>query len=331
MPAQSGGYLSRVQPVSQNNALELGAENIKGIVKTAIAETCAELFHSASKGNALLEQFARGSKRYETSLSFDPQSDRTKTKLAVHKFFEEIKNQLPCIIVADAGCTFKSPGIGFHSSVQYTESGEIAHGVTVLREVPIIMTVATTSQQDTEKLSQALQMYWGDFVGLVFGYRLHGEKTGESWHIHLPKVPDFGPVEKSQLGDDPTKQVWACITTLGCTYENMAYITKPEAIQFDVSSSYTAELKLDFPDKIRVGRHVNGRITGLKHGQRIRVDDLNLASLTKTSAFEYQVLAKKPCQFRVQVFDPVVETERPAHLSTPQYRLVAERVITATY
>lgn len=331
MPAQTGGYLSRVKPVSANNALELSAENIKGIVKTAIAETCAELFHSASKGNELLEQFARGSKRYETSLSFDPQSDRTKTKLSVHKFFEEIKNSLPCIIVADAGGTFKSPGIGFHSNVQYTESGEVAHGVTVIREVPVIITVATTSQQDTEKLSQALQMYWGDFVGLVFGYRLHGEKEGETWHIHLPKVPDFGNVEKSQLGDDPLKQVWACITTLACTYENMAYITKTEAIRFDVGTTYNAELKIDFPETICIGRRINGRVTGMQHDQRIRVSDPNLASLTKTSAFEYQVMAKKPGQFQVQVFVPVIETERPAHLSAPQYKLIAERTITATY
>lgn len=332
MSVQPSGYLARVQPVSQNQVAEIGAENIKGIVKTAVAETCAELFHQASKGNELLMQFARGSKRYETSLSFDPNQDKTKTKLSVHKFFEDIKNQLPCIVIADAGCQFKSPGIGFHASVQFTETGEVAHGVPVLREIPVIITVATTSQQDTEKLSQALQMYWGDLVGLVHGYRLKGEKPGETWHIHLPKVPDFGTVDKTSLGDDPTKQIWSCITTLTCTYENITYITRAESFRADTSNTYHAELKVDFPGTIRIGRWIQGRITGLQHNQRVVVSDANLATLAKgPHGFDYRVLVKKPGTFALRVITHEIETQRPEHLSAPQYKIVLERVITATY
>ena len=332
MAEQSHGYLPQIKPLSSAQAATIPAtENIKGTVKTAIARLCAGLFDSLAEEHELLKQFGRGSSRYETNLSIPVESDRTKTRLAVHKFYEEIKNNIPMIVIADAGCTFKSPGLGFHADVRRLSTGAIAHSVQILREIPVVINVVTLSQEDTEKLTQVLQLYWGDFCGLIHGYRLHGDSEDEHWHVHLPKLPEFGGAEKASLGDDSVRQIWSSIITLTVTYEDVMYLQAMDDTKFAIEEQ-PAKLVVDFPNTVRIGRKIVGVVKGLDPSCKVIVsDNINVKLLPGERWFQHYVLARNPCEFRIQVVKPVIDMKRPGPLNGPMYTILAEKTITATY
>ena len=332
MGDNSFGYLATIKPMSQSSAEKYNSnENIKATVKTSISTLCSNLFDSRSDGHDILKQFAKGSTRYETNLSVDTSQDRTKTHLAIHKYYEEIKNNLPQIVIADGGCLFKSPGLGFHTGVRKLSTGMVAHEVMVIRELPIMMNIVTMAQQDTERLTQVLQLYWGDLVGLIHGYRISGGGEGYRWHIHLPKVPDFGTVDKTSIDGDPIKQIWSSIITMQCTYESTCYI-----IRNDISSSDVVEtapsMIVNFPASIRIGRKVQGTVSGLDPACKvITSDDENTKMLPGEHWFQHYILARKPCTFKIQVVKPIIDQNREGHLNGPLYTILAEKQITATY
>lgn len=330
--AEHLGYMAIVPPQSQTANTELNSnENIKGTVKTAIAKLCSELFDSRSEDNALLKQFAKGSTRYETRLSFDPTQDRVKTKLNIHKYYEEIKNDLPQIVIADGGAMFKSPGIGFHSDVRKLLDGRIAHSVHIIREVPVVINIVTLAQQDTEKLANTLQMYWGDFVGLIHGYRIGGHDVGVTWHIHLPKIPEFGTVDKTNLGDSAIQQVWSSIITLQVTYESMGYLVRNDAIEYDVVENAPA-MAINFPSTVRIGRWYEGTVTGLDPAYLVIVNDnVNAKIVTGEHWFMHRLLVKKPSTFKIQIIKKVIDQSLPGAMNGPTYTIMAEKTITATY
>jgi hypothetical protein len=285
-------------------------ENISSVVKTAIAQHMQSFFVEAKNdvASSLLAQFGRGSTRYVVDKDFDPESDKTKVKLPVHKFFEEIQNSMPCIVVATAGCTFKPSGLGITDGTARLSNGSLTTVHHIMREIPIIIMVVTTSQRDTEMLAQTIQMMFGELSGITTGFVLHGHNDYDKWALHLPKVPEFSNPEKAPIGESVTQLAWSSTITLTTLFEDNLYLTF-EDNKYTIGIEDLDDAAIDFPSNVFVGRRVLGRISGLRESQRVIVSDNALATLTTGEIpAEYLLLAKKPGTVNVQIVDGVDNT-----------------------
>ena len=332
-PPHSGGYLNRVRPMTRQEAVaSYSNENIQGLVKNAVARHMQELFQEANSGvdGSLLSQFGRGSTRYVVDKDFDPSSDKTKAKLPIHAFFEEIKNQMPCIVVSTSGYTYKPSGLGICDGTARLSSGVITTVFHIVREIQLVIMIATTSQVDTEKLSQVIQMYFGDFAGFTTGYVLHGHNDYDRWALHLPKIPEFSPPEKNPIGDSATQMVWSSTVMLPTTFEDNVYITQSED-SYTISADEYGDPVIDFPVFARVGRRVTGRVSSLTDRQRVIISDHNIAALTRgVIPSEYCLLFKKPGVVSVQVVEGVDDVT-PGSKNMLRPNIVVEKQIVVSY
>ncbi len=332
-PPTSRGYMNRIKPMTrQEAAAAYTNDNIVSTVKTAIVDYIQGFFAEANANSetSLLAQFGRGSTRYIVDKDFDPSSDKTKTKLPIHKFFEEIKSDLPCIIVSTTGCTFKSSGLGINDGTARLSNGTITSVHHVMRDIPIAVLVATTSQQDTEKLAQVLQMMFGEMIGSVTGYVLHGHNEYDRWALHLPKIPEFAGFERNPIGDSQTSLVWSTIIGLNTLFEDNIYITH-EDNRYTVGNIEADEPTLDFPSLIRVGRKSIGRVISIRDTQSLMMSDPTIATLSKGAIpSEYYILAKRPGTLKLWIVDGVDNnTEGSKNFLRPN--IIVEKSITLSY
>lgn len=332
-PPHSGGYLNRIKPVSRQEAVaSYSNENIQGLVKNAIARHLRSIFEEANSGadSSLLSQFGRGSTRYIVDKDFDPSSDQTKIKLPIRTFLEEIKNEIPCIVVSTTSCLFKTPGLGVNQGTARLSNGTLTHVFHIMRELQVVLMIVTTSQQDTEKLSQVVQMVYGDLVGFTTGHVLHGHEVHDRWSLHLPKVPEFSNPEKSPIGDSVTQMVWMSTVMLNTLFEDNLYITFDDN-KYTIGIEEFGDPKIDFPETARVGRKVFGVISSLRDSQKIIVSDTNIAALVKGDIpSEYGLLCKKPGVVSIQVVDGV-DNETPGSKNMFRPKIVVEHSVTISY
>lgn len=331
-PPHSRGFLNRIKPLSRQEAVaSFSNENIAGTCKTQIANHIKKFFEESSVDkNSILAQFGKGSTRYVTDKDFDPESDKTKVKLTVRKFFEEIKNEIPCIIVSTSGITFKPSGLGYSDGAARLDNGVLTTVHHVVREVAIVILIVTQAQEDTERLYQVIQMMFGDLSGITSGYSIYGNKEFDRWVIHLPKIPELSNPEKQPMGDSQQSFLWSATVGLNITYEDNVYITMEED-KYTVGSDFVEEPTINFPSKLYVGRKTLGSISGLRVGQKVMLSDPTLATLQAgDSLSEFILLGKKPGNLKVWIVQGVDNnTEGSKNFFRPN--VVVEHSITIQY
>ena len=209
MPPPSDGYLNRKVAQSVQEAIATRTpDHIKTIVKSAI-QRYIESFMSQQGGNrSLFETFTKMGLQYVTDQSFDQTSDPTLRKTQLARLFEQIRQQLPAILVVDSSFEYVPANFTGLDRVRISD-GYWYGTVQIVRNLVISVVGATRDQSSTDFLHGMLSILFGEMRWLAGGTRMTGNsEQGEGWVLTMG-IPRIGNVTQNKVTDDPKDTIWS--------------------------------------------------------------------------------------------------------------------------
>jgi hypothetical protein len=202
------GYLNRKIAQSADEALaQYTADHIKTIVKSTIQKYVASFFNRDGGNRDLFKTISKQGLQYITDQSFDASSDPTLRKTQLARMFEQVRQELPCILIVDSGFEYIHQNWTGLDRVWFSNN-EWYGSILITRNLKITLAVGTRDQSSTDFLHGLLSVLFGEFRFVAGGQRITGNyEIGETWVVKIG-TPTLGTVTQQALQDDPKDRIW---------------------------------------------------------------------------------------------------------------------------
>lgn len=202
------GYLNRKIAESVQDAIaHYTVDNIKTIVKSAVQRYIQSFMDTDGGNRELFQAITRMGLQYITDKSFDPASDPSLRKTQLARLFEQIRQELPCILIMDSSFEFVNSNWTGIDKV-WIQNREWYGRIHIARNLRIIVVAGTRDQSSTDFLHGLLSVLFGEMRFLAGGTLMRGNQTnGETWAMTLGN-PILGKVSQNKVNGDPKDSVW---------------------------------------------------------------------------------------------------------------------------
>ena len=314
MATPPSGYLNRQIAQSVQEALaNYTVDHIKTIVKGAV-QRYIESFMNQNGGNRnLYEKFTRLGLQYITDKSFDQTSDPTLRKTQLARLFEQIRQELPCILVMDS--KFEYVPANFTGVQQSYFQGDYAfYQVQVVRMLDVMVVAGTRDQSSTDFLHGLLSVLFGEMRFLGGGTLMTGNRNqGETWSLTMG-LPRLGKVSQNKVPEDPKDTIWFFdIEVTDMLFEDQINLKIPlqkVTAGNGVMNPSPPELGLTppiiyFPDSMAINDSIQLRVDLFQpQSQQIYISDPNIATYEPVSRM---VTPRRLGTFDIQVMMPTAQ------------------------
>jgi len=334
------GYIFRAAPKSVQEAVSRAShDRIKSITKQAIQHYIQQFMDTKGVKRSITEAVGSLSKLFITdtdTLTTDP--TLRPTQLA--RYFNDIKERLPAILIVDSGMEWVDPGFNNLDHVtHFGERGEFGQPLLwqgqfpLTYNIPISIVAAAADQESADALGSFLTLVFGPLRNISGGQRITGrEDKGDTWEVRLPLTFTPSPTTNSAINDDPKDSVWAMTIDLLVQFEDriqleqeMAQVAFPPTARVgdpDLAGSFPPII--DFPEQIKINEINRIRVDQLQDMQRIVLSDGNIATFDPETLC---LTARKLGTFEIQVVDRRVRQAQGAALAPEVVAAKAVEVI----
>jgi len=220
-------------------------DKIKTLTKLKIQEFIESFFNHTGVNHDLLVAVTPRFIHYNTDKSFDPATDPTERRLQIARYFAELRNVLPSILIVDGGINVVPGNLGSIGRSSVTD-GVWRGDYPIFRRIPMAILAAARDVEEADEMSGVLSLMFNELRNLACGNYIHGNQAEfERWVITLPHGPvDVGALSETDVPGDPIEKIWYTETILEVFYEDIL------SIQTTVSSA-TEGKGLTEPDSRR--------------------------------------------------------------------------------
>lgn len=286
--SQKGYMLTNLGMSTKEVVSRVGHDYALDTAKQAVRSYINQYFTSED-GRALLEAISPDAIQFFTDKSFRERDDHTKIEVQLASFYEEVKENLPCIMLIDSGCIFVNPGL--NSLVNTTEiEGELHSAYRIIREIPLSIAVVSGDESTTAKLVALLQFLFGDFRSMLDGDQLTSADPQDHWVITLPRVVKSDNVTSSDLpgaSTDPKDKIWKGLITFPnpIIFEDVIYVKQQlPKTQVHTPPEFSEKIEIEFPDTLRINSPYRVRIHHWNPQEhQVILDDYRVASINPDS------------------------------------------------
>lgn len=212
-------------------------------------------------------------------------------RLQVARYFNELKNVLPAIVITDGQNKNISQSIGLLSGA----SGNMFDFNGVLspfREITITMVVGSSDVQTTDILKSTVSSMFNEYRNLAGGHYITGDyNKGENWVVTLPNAGvDFGAMQDTPINNDPVDRVYYVESSFTIFYE--------DAIRFNQVAEFTTQLTtkkdpvFDIPTQIPFNQQLQVKIKHMPAYHKVVVNDYRLATISPNGVLTPRGLGK---------------------------------------
>jgi len=334
------GYIFRAAPKSVQEAVSRAShDRIKSITKQAIQHYIQQFMDTKGVKRSITEAVGSLSKLFITdtdTLTTDP--TLRPTQLA--RYFNDIKERLPAILIVDSGMEWVDPGFNNLDHVtHFGERGEFGQPLLwqgqfpLTYNIPISIVAAAADQESADALGSFLTLVFGPLRNISGGQRITGrEDKGDTWEVRLPLTFTPSPTTNSAINDDPKDSVWAMTIDLLVQFEDriqleqeMAQVAFPPTARVgDPNLAGSLPPIIDFPEQIKINEINRIRVEQLQDMQRIVLSDGNIATFDPETLC---LTARKLGTFEIQVVDRRVRQAQGAALAPEVVAAKAVEVI----
>jgi hypothetical protein len=212
-------------------------------------------------------------------------------KLQVARYFNELKNILPAIVITDGQNKNISQSIGLLSGA----SGNMFDFNGVLspfREITINMVIGSNDIQTTDILKSTVSSMFNEYRNLAGGHYITGDyNKGENWVVTLPNAGiDFGAMQDTPLNNDPVDKVYYVECSFNIFYEDA--IRFNQVAEFTAQTSSKKDPSFDIPDKIPFNQQLQIKIKNMPVYHKVVVNDYRLATISPNGVLTPRGLGK---------------------------------------
>lgn len=254
----------------------------------------------------LFETFSKMGLQYITDKSFDPASDQTLRKTQLARLFEQIRQELPCILIMDSAFEYVNynwTGIDKVWILNHEWYGRVH----IARNLRINIVAGTRDQSSTDFLHGLLSILFGEMRFLAGGTRIKGNfENGETWCMTMG-TPILGKVSQNKVTGDPKDSVWFFdIEVPDILFEDYIVVKQPfyrvkrgQNIMNPPTELVNTPPVIIFPDTIAINQPTHLLMQMYQpEFQRVFVSDPNVAVY---DPYSRMVTAKRLGTFKVQI------------------------------
>jgi len=215
-------------PISREQARRVYSnDKIKTLVKLKIQEYIESFFDQNGSNRDLLEATSPHFVNYNINRSFDPETDPTQRKLQIARYFNELRNILPSILVVDGGIRAVGHNIGLIGE-SIIENNEWRGYYPILRLVPIVIVAAARDMETADEMSGLISIMFNELRNLASGHYLASKpEEGEKWTIVLPQEGvNVSALTDIDVPGDPVEKIFYSETEMDVTYQDVLAVRK---------------------------------------------------------------------------------------------------------
>jgi len=287
------GYIYNSIPQSKKEALSINPlSRAVLITKSAIQKRIEDFFDSKGRYRKLLETQAPIVKQYITDQTFEKDyRDTSKRHMLLAKYFNDIKQSLPTILIVETAVEYIPSGLG-----EWADSHRIdAHTFTVTLHLMLKVTIdLVIGAQDSDThalLANSLCLIFGPMRNIV-GSALLPSHPSQRWEVLLPIKPIIPPSAGVNIGEDAANQIWTGNVTLEevkfegfSTMEYDVGLHQPNCFPAgswdgypDADASSTPVINI--PTTMRLGDAVRMTVIGKPVGSKLFIDRPDIATFS---------------------------------------------------
>ena len=314
-------------PKSREQARKLFSnDKIKNLTKIKIQEYIESFFNTAGENRDLLSAISPRFIHYNTDRSFDPRTDPTQRQLQIARYFDELRNVIPSILIVDGGVTAVPHNIG-QISASFIKDGSWHGFFPILRRIPLAIIAAANDLDEADEMSGVMSLMFNELRNLAGGHYITGnQEQGETWAISLPNAPvDVGPLTDIEIGGEPIKKIWYSETEVEILFEDVLAIKDQlreisqgtpafQVNQGNLRNSLAPIIQI--ADTISINTQPIVFIRNLQDHYRVILDSAKFATLS----FDLRLTPRNFGTFKIQI----VDTTRQLDSDT---RIVAEKEV----
>jgi hypothetical protein len=297
-------------PKSRDQARRLYSnDKIKTLVKLKVQEYIESFFDQNGENRGLLEVTSPQFINYNISKSFDPDTDFTQRKLQVARYFNELRNILPSILIVDRGIQAIPNNIGLISD-SIIDNKEWRGYFPILRSVPVTIISAARDMETADEMSGLISIMFNELRNLAGGHYMTGKpEEAENWTISLPQNGvDVSALTEVEVPGDPVERIFYAETEMEVTYQDVLAVRKPlPEYQLQAPTIEEPSLKqrirpvIVVDAQVSLNSQVYVRIKNLQDHYQIILSNGALATL----AYNTVLTPRAPGKLTIRVIDPL--------------------------
>lgn len=196
-------------------------DKIKNLTKIKMQDYIESFFKRDGINHDLLSAVSPRFIHYNTEKSFDPATDPTQRRMQIARYFAELKNVLPSILIVDGGIVGVPHNLGLISRATVCE-GVWRGYFPIFRRIPIAIVAAARDVDEADEMSGVISLMFNELRNLACGHHLSGKaEEGEKWVLTLPNAPvEVGSLSDTDVQGDPVEKIWYTETILDVFYED---------------------------------------------------------------------------------------------------------------
>jgi len=279
----------RPTPKTKNQATRLFSnDKIKNFTKIKLQEYVESFFNKGANFD-LLSAVSPRFIHYNISKSFDPKTDPTQRRLQIARYFNELHEIIPAILIVDGGINTIATTIGLIGDAQMENN--IWRGYyPIVKKIPITVLAAARDVDEADEMSGILSLMFNEMRNLAGGQYICGNADGgETWVISLPNEPvDVGALSQSDISGEPVEKIWYTEMSFEVTFEDTLAI-KEQTPEVELKGVTIKEPDLRqakkpiiyVPDKVGINEQPIIYIENFQDSYRIILSNSKVATITQ--------------------------------------------------
>jgi len=219
-------WIYNAVPRSKRESAAKSAEaRVTETVKNALVSYLGRYLNSDGIHRQLLNLTAEFSVQFDTRLSGpkDP-DDPSVYEVQLARFWSELRQKLPCILITDTGFTYKPTGIGGLTNSFRVNSNTSAVQLAMLAEIPIDLHIAALDETTCGDIRDILVYVLGPLTSFTKGHIITSTRPEDKWEIRLPITFEPSGLTHKNITQDTKDQMWTTTVSLKATFEGLVNI-----------------------------------------------------------------------------------------------------------
>lgn len=310
------GYIFRAAPRSVQEAVSQAShDRIKSITKQAIQYYIEQFMDTSGVKRSITEAIGSISKLFITDKDILV-TDPTLRQTQLARYFNDIRERLPAILIIDSGMEWVDPGLNVLDHVtNFGPKGQLGQPTLwqgqfpLTYNIPISIVAAAGDQESADALGSLLTLFFGPMRNIGGGSRISGRlDKGDTWEVRLPLTFSPSPTTNSAINDDPKDSVWAMTIDMLVQFEDritlqqeIPQIAFPPTSRVNIADlAETLAPIIHFPDSMKIYSSAQILVTQIQDNQKIILSNGNLATFDPENLL---VTARRLGKFQIQVVD----------------------------
>lgn len=196
-------YIFKAIPKSQRQAAAQSAETrVTSTIKNAIQEYISRYFNKDGIYREQLKLTAPYSLQYETGISGIQDVDPTVYEVQLARLWKDLRQKLPCIIIADKEFEYHNPGLGGITGSQWISSKTAKVELKLEVRLTLLIEVAAMDETTCSDLRDLLVYIFGPLTILNKSHILCSSNSADKWEIRLPQNFEPSGLERRNVTND---------------------------------------------------------------------------------------------------------------------------------